>query len=203
MAQLKFHKIEGSLLPNPLEPNAFYYMQREVTVGGQTQVVAEGYLTNQAGEARSLGNVALIGNIASELIAQYMANMQAIRLATDIANRDAIAAEDPQINKLILVADATGDSTVTAGSALYFYDVSEGAFTKVAEYESMDIEFTWASIKDGPTSTPAQLDDTVAKAHSHDNKVVLDLLGENASQQLTYRGAAIGGGAMEWATVNW
>lgn len=203
MALIKFHKIAGSLLPQVLEPNAFYYLEREVDLGdGSPFLVAEGYLTNKTGQARALGNVSLIGNIASALISQQMSAMQAIRMAPDIAARDTIAAEDPQINKLILVADASADPTVETGSALYFYDVSEETFTKVAEYESMDITFSWANLDGKPNSTPTQIDDAVGKAHTHANKAVLDELAEDGNQKLTYRGQSLGGD-LEWATVDW
>lgn len=199
MALLKFHKVTAMPAEGQWEANAFYMLE-SVAFGVP---VAETYVTNLTGAPRALGNTELIGSMIAAGLQDFAQSAQAIRMATDITQRDAIAHSDPLINKLILVADATGDSTVQKGSALYFFDMSEDAFTKVSEYESMDIEFTWASIKGGPNSTPAQLDDAAAKAHAHANKDVLDLLGENASQQLTFRGAAIGGGSMEWATVNW
>lgn len=199
MAQLKFYKITVLPAEGQWEPNALYFLERDV----QGMLIAESIITNQAGEPRGLGNTEVTGMLISAALQDFAQSSQALRMAADIAQRDAMARSDPQINKLILVADATADASVEQGAALYFYDVSQDTFTKVAEYESMDIEFAWASIKGGPNSTPAQLDDAAAKAHAHANKGVLDLLGENASQQLTFRGAALGGGSMEWATVNW
>ncbi|UQY33830.1 hypothetical protein K8U54_19260 [Pseudomonas fulva] len=199
MAQLKFFKVTALPGEGQWEPNALYFLERDV----QGMLIAESIITNQAGEPRGMGNSDITSMLISAALQDFAQSSQALRMAADIAQRDAIARSDPQINKLILVADAIADESVERGAALYFYDVSEDTFTKVAEYESIDIEFTWSSIKGGPTSTPAQLDDAADKAHVHANKGVLDQLSENASQQLTFRGAAIGGGSMEWATVNW
>ena len=56
--------------------------------------------------------------------------------AADIAARDALTMTK---NSFVLVADATGDATVTTGAALYFYNVSDDTFMKIAEYESLDL----------------------------------------------------------------
>jgi hypothetical protein len=56
--------------------------------------------------------------------------------AADITARDALTMTK---NGFVLVADATGDATVTAGAAMYFYDAAGEAFIKVTEYESMDL----------------------------------------------------------------
>lgn len=54
--------------------------------------------------------------------------------AADIAARDALVLSK---SSFVLVADATGDLTVGAGAAMYFYNLADATFTKVAEYESM------------------------------------------------------------------
>lgn len=58
--------------------------------------------------------------------------------AADIAARDAMVAGMTK-NTFVMVADATGDATVGVGSALYFRNINTNTWTKVAEYESMDI----------------------------------------------------------------
>lgn len=58
--------------------------------------------------------------------------------ALDIAARDALAAGMTK-NSFVMVADASADATVDVGAALYFRNVDTNTWTKVAEYESMDI----------------------------------------------------------------
>lgn len=54
--------------------------------------------------------------------------------AADIAARDALELTK---SSFVMVADATGDATVTAGAALYFYNLGADSYTKIAEYEGM------------------------------------------------------------------
>lgn len=65
--------------------------------------------------------------------------------ALDITARDALEAGMTK-NSFVMVADASADPTVDAGSALYFRNVSTSTWTKVAEYESMDITIPNLSI---------------------------------------------------------
>lgn len=71
-----------------------------------------------------------------------------VQYADNIAGRDIIAA-DLTKSSLIFVVDATGDATVTVGSALYFYNVPNATFTKVAEYESLDLIIPNKTILEG------------------------------------------------------
>lgn len=71
-----------------------------------------------------------------------------VQYADNIAGRDVIAA-DLTKSSLIFVVDATGDATVTVGSALYFYDVPNATFAKVAEYESLDLIIPNKTILEG------------------------------------------------------
>lgn len=58
--------------------------------------------------------------------------------AADIDARNALI-ENMSKNSFVMVADASADPTVDTGSALYFRNVDTNTWTKVAEYESMDI----------------------------------------------------------------
>jgi hypothetical protein len=42
----------------------------------------------------------------------------------------------------------------------------------------MDVVLQWANIQGRPTSTPAELDDAVAKVHVHANKLTIDKISE-------------------------
>jgi len=56
--------------------------------------------------------------------------------AANIAARDALVLTK---SSFVLVADATADTTVKVGAAMYFYNVGDASWTKIAEYESMDV----------------------------------------------------------------
>ncbi len=61
-----------------------------------------------------------------------------VQYAEDIASRDTLAAGLTK-SSLIFVVNASADATVNVGSALYFYDTVGETFTKVSEYESLDL----------------------------------------------------------------
>lgn len=65
-----------------------------------------------------------------------------VTYVADITARDALSAE--QKKSLAFVIDATADTTVTQGSAMYGWDASQnsgtGAWVKIAEVESLDID---------------------------------------------------------------
>lgn len=187
MALVKFFKLTS--LPGTLEPNSFYYIENGA--------YAESYLTDNAGVAKSLGNSAMIRALANEEIANAAVSSNALEIVADIAARDALVLD---ANAFVLVLDASADPTVTAGAALYVYQLSTTTFIKVAEYESLDVIVKWADIQGRPTSTVAQIDAAVTASHTHSNKAVLDLISEDAEQQLLFRGSAV---TSQWDTLNW
>lgn len=186
---MQFNKV--TTLPGSLEPDSFYFVENGT--------YAESYVTDDEGQARSIGNSTMINALISAALANWSGESSQVTIVPDITARDALIAS-AETNLMILVVDATGDSTVTAGSALYAYDLTVDEVYKIAEYESMDVIPTWESIQGGPTSTPAQIDSAVTQAHSHSNKAVLDLLSEGAGNQLQFRGVAI---TTDWSTNNW
>lgn len=188
MAQVKFYKVTA--LPGTLEANAFYF----VANGSHT----ESYLTDNAGVARGIGNTAMINALIDQALANWSGAASTVSIVADIAARDALIAT-LEANTMILVVDATGDPTVTYGSALYAYAFDTETTYKIAEYESMDVVLQWSDLQGGPTSTPAQIDNAVSLAHSHANKATLDKLGEDA-EGLLFNGVGVGS---RWATTNW
>lgn len=63
-----------------------------------------------------------------------------IRYMADIAARDAT---DPEVREsLFVVLDATADSTVESGAAIYAWDHDSEEWVKISEMESMDIDFS-------------------------------------------------------------
>lgn len=186
--QVKFFKVAS--LPTPLEPNAFYYVENSA--------YTESYLTNNAGVAKSVGNSTMINALISEALANWGGSASALSIVPDIAARNALIATT-KTNLMVLVVDATGDSTVDSGSALYAYDTTAKVTYKIAEYESMDVVLQWNDIEGRPSSTVAQIDNSVALAHNHNNKNVLDKLTE-VGGVLRYDDKGIN---PEWATNNW
>ncbi len=188
MALVKFFKV--TTLPAQLEGDSFYYVSN-----GD---VAESYLTNSAGVAKSLGNTAMINALIQAALADFASESNAVEIVADIAARDALTTGSDR-NLMILVIDATDDPTVNTGSALYAYAKDSDTTYKVAEYESMDVVLSWSNLSGRPTSTPAQIDAAVGQAHGHDNKAVLDKLSES-SGQLRYNNQPL---TTDWSTNNW
>lgn len=188
MALVKFYKV--ATLPGTLEPDSFYYVES----GNH----AESYLTNSTGDARAVGNSAMINALVADALAGWSGDASALDVVSDIAARDALTATLDR-NAMILVLDATDDPTVDAGSALYAYAASTETVYKVAEYESMDVVVQWASIQGGPSSSPAQIDTAVSQTHTHSNKAVLDKFTESEGQP-QYNGQPI---KSSWETANW
>lgn len=94
-----------------------------------------------AADATSKSNQALVDSKAytDSKVAQEIGNLDlsgVVLYAADIAGRDLL---DMTKNSLVLVADATADATVDAGAAMYFYNVADDSWLKIAEYESLDL----------------------------------------------------------------
>ena len=106
-------------------------------------------------------------------------------VVADIAARDALTLNR---NALVLVLDASADATVDTGAATYVYNLATTTFVKIAEYESMDVTLTWTSIQGRPTSAVADIDDAVAKRHTHANLAYLNKVGEDLDGNFTYNG---------------
>lgn len=183
MERVNFYKVTS--LPGTLAPNAFYFVQNAT--------YAESYLTDSAGAAKAVGNSAMINSI----ITAKLADFNALEVVANIAARDALATGAIR-NFMVLVTDATGDATVTAGAAMYAWKEAGATWVKIAEYESMDVVLQWANIAGRPNSTPTQIDTAVGNSHTHTNKAVLDLVSADANG-LVYNGNPV----QAWATNNW
>jgi hypothetical protein len=182
MAKTKFFKV--ATLPATLVANAFYFVEN----GNY----AESYLTNNLGVAKMVGNSVMI----DQKIANQLAGLSSLEVVDNIASRDALTLTS---NKMVLVIDATGDTSVVSGSAMYAWQQSSTAFVKVSEYESMDVIVSWGSISGRPTSSPASIDLAVTNSHTHTNKTSLDKVGQDVEGDITYDGLEV----LRWATNNW
>lgn len=132
----------------------------------------------------------------TSMVNSALAGLDTVQVVADITARDAMA---PTTNVQVLVLDATADATVASGAATYIYDADTTTWHKISEAESMDVVLQWANIVGAPTSAVADIDDAVAKRHSHANTAVLDLLGDTDGY-LTYNGEHVGvvDTAAEW-----
>ena len=106
-----------------------------------------------------------------------------LRFVPDITARDAL---DNKASGIVVVVDATGDTTVKSGGASYVWDGlsdSVGAWTKVSETESMDIDsdqflslskMTLDNVRDGVSFIRMSQDDTDALGDLNDTAVTKD-----------------------------
>lgn len=182
MAIRKFHKV--TTLPTTKEANSFYAVLNGDNV--------DFYLTDQSGTEKSIVTDVRI----NDLITAAMSNLSAIEIVADITARDALSLS---ANALVLVLDASDDSTVDSGAATYAYRHSDTSFNKIAEHESQDVTLAWENITGRPSSSTADIDDAVNKKHTHTNKTSLDKIGENASNEMTFNGQTVN----SWDTNNW
>ena len=162
MATIKFHKV--LVLPGTLDADSIYFVQNST--------YSETYLTDSAGNAKSVGNSAMIAAVANTEISTRLAKHNLVEIVADITARNDLASQDR--NLVVMVLDATGDATVSSGAALYAFTNSTNTWAKVAEYEGMDAVIQWANISGKPSSSVAQIDAAVTNMHTHSNKTALD-----------------------------
>ena len=105
-----------------------------------------------------------------------------------VANIDERDALSPIETTMVLVADASGDETVTTGGATYVYNPATLTWTKIGKIESMDLVLSWSNITGRPNSSVADIDDAVQKKHSHSNINELNKIGQDVEGNLTYGG---------------
>lgn len=184
-----------TILPDTLSASTVYIVRPDAASS-----YVELYFTNENGS--SLYRIPNVNDIQN-LIAQAISNIpvggsQEIIFATDIADRDSRVFTS---NALVLVQDATADSNITSGAALYFYNLTNTTWYVIAEYDSLSVTFDWNNILNKPTSTTAQIDAAVAMAHSHANQGFLDKISEAEDGSLIYDGNPIGGNTLK--EVQW
>jgi len=155
MAEVKFFK--ELTLPGTLQANSLYFIEN----GNY----AEAYLTDSTGVSKMIGN--------SSMITAVSGSTQEVITAANITARDALGLT---ANSVVWVVDATADATVNSGGALYLWDNANTAWVKLAEFESMDVVVTWASISGKPSSTVTSIDQAVTDSHTHANKTALDAI---------------------------
>lgn len=187
MSVYKIYK--ETTLPGTLTPNSIYL----VAPAGSPNYV-EMYVT---GTSESTVKRIINETDIQAMIDASLSSISEIEIVADIAARDAL---NPDRNLVVLVTDASADATVDSGAATYVYNNGSDTWTKIAEYESMDIAIDWSDIQNGPSSTPAQIDSAVANSHTHTNKTEIDKIGEDGDGYLTYDGELP---HIAWDSTNW
>lgn len=173
MSVINFAKVPA--LPSTLAPSTVYF------VPGASPEFLEIYVTDKTGS--SARHVPSVGDINSR-IADAIGQLSAVKIAANIAARDALA---PTTVTQVLVIDATADSSVTGGAATYIFNPADSSWTKISEFESLDRILQWSELQGKPTSAVADIDDAVNKRHSHVNKELLDTV-EIVSGELKVNG---------------
>lgn len=236
MSKLKFYKQTAAPSAGNWEANSVYFVSK--TIG--TKSAAEMYVTDQAGNPREVSTEDLVSEIINGLkgqngglasldnggkvpVSQLPAGIGLeFVIAANIAARNALSLTQ---NSLVMVLDASGDSTVNAGNALYAYEVSTTTYHKLSEFESLDLtgmmtkfrvrantgaaadigENDLLTFQEGGNITITRSGSTFTfsvsggAAHSHTNKVVLDELSEDANGDLNYNGTPV----VKWTTNQW
>lgn len=178
MANLSVRAVTA--LPGTFQPHTLYLLK------SAESPLLDIYLSNT--DATDVRHIISKADISS-LITTSLQSYSFIEVVADITARNAL---NPTKNISCFVINATGDGTVTAGSAWYVWNNGTTTWIKVSEFESLDLSLTWASITGKPTSSTANIDDAVSKRHTHANSAVIDLLGVDGNGQLTYNSNNIG-----------
>lgn len=182
----KFAVSKVTSLPGVLAPSTLYFVS-----DADNADLMKVYLSDSTGT--TVRHLPTKQEIDIAIAAAVSAANAMVRVAT-IAARDALT---PAGNMLVLVTDASADTTVTAGAASYFWDGA--VWTKVTEFESLDVVQTWANLQGKPTSSVASIDAAVADSHNHPNSAVLNDLSETGGA-LYFGGAPV---ATSYGTEAW
>jgi hypothetical protein len=194
--------------PRTVASQVYYDETNNLTVADHITDTAQIHLT--AAERTALSGYNQANGFAKVESTGYLPNSiinpSVLAITTEFANIAAmLASTDVPAGQLVWVTDASGDTTVTSGWAVYRKKVGTGidyttlaGWQKVAEAESLDVVVSWDNIQGKPSSTPAEIDQAVADDHTHSNKAALDDLADattgTAPDQvigLTYKGRAL------------
>ena len=187
MASVKIYK--ETALPGTLQANSIYL----VAPAGSPAYV-EMYVTGTS--ATTVKRIINEADIQA-MISASLAGMSGLEIVANIAERNALTLRN---GLQALVLDATADTTVNLGAAMYVYLLATAEWIKISEYESLDLVLEWSAIQNKPASSVADIDDAVNKKHLHANKTQLDKIGEDGDGNFTYNNALP---KIAWDTTGW
>lgn len=233
--KIRINKV--NTLPGTFDPGAWYLVS--TTVNGVD--AAELYVADNTGsDVRHVASEALTQQVIALLkganngiasldsggkipVSQLPSGIGIeFEIVANIAARNALT---PATNILCLVLDASADTTVTSGNALYAYQFSNTTWHKLSEFESLDLTGLMSQflIKVGAASSAITDGDTLefeagsanltivktgnkltfdvsgGAAHSHSNLTQLNKVGEDADGDITYDGDPV----VKYYTNSW
>lgn len=168
-------------LPATPDPSTMYIVR-----SAHTGLVEIYFTSSDGNDVRHVINKDEIQAMINQYVVNATSTLSEVKIVATIAARNALNLTS---NGLCLVLDATADTSVTGGAALYIYESGNLQWTKVAEYESMDVQLLWSSIQGKPTSSAAAIDAAVTDSHTHSNKAQLDKISQDGGGNLLYDGA--------------
>lgn len=105
-----------------------------------------------------------------------------------VTNVNDLPATDNQVGNVGYVqTSAAGVTPIVCDQ--YIWD---GTSWKQLDAQQVSLSFTWGNLIGKPASTPLSIDNSVTIAHTHNNKTVLDKIGQSAAGNFTYDGKEIG-----------
>lgn len=137
---------------------------------------AQKALLDNAGAANGVAILDANGKLTSAVLPSGFMNSVVVYKAT-YADLATATTEDKK--GLVFVIDATGDTTVKAGSAQYIWNSTGSKWDKIGEMESMDQDFS-AFFNKTTDNMDSILDGTTYVRFSAANKAILDGLDKNA-----------------------
>lgn len=172
-------------VPSQPKPNSVYAIKRP------DSNYVELYVTTKTGEMQRLINESDVNNI----INSKFAAAGSTTVVDDITARNAL--QNVVSGAQVYVVNASGDTSVKSGGAMYIYNGT--TWIKTSETESMDVVLQWSGIVGAPTSTPTAIDNAVQASHTHANKSTLDKFSENDGR-LVFDGKSL---STDWNKVGW
>lgn len=173
-------------VPSQPKPNSVYAIKRP------DSNYVELYVTTKTGEMQRLINESDVNNI----INSKFAAAGSTTVVDDIAARNAL--QNVVSGAQVYVVDASADTNVTSGGAMYIYNGT--TWIKTSETESMDVILQWSGITGRPNSTPTEIDNAVQASHTHANKSTLDKFSESVDGRLQFDGKSL---STDWNKLGW
>lgn len=186
MAFLNFERVNA--LPATLTASTMYMVKGPGSDLLEMTVTGSEYTDPISGlptfDVRHIINKSEIATMVSTALADF----NSVEVVPTIADRDALPDNS---SYMCLVLDATADPSVGSGAATYVWYEANSTWVKVGEMGSLDVTLQWNMIQGRPTSTVAQIDNAVAKAHTHSNIDVLEGLSVNGGGHLVFNGVEL------------
>lgn len=184
----------------PFTPSTMYIVQ------GSSPTRCELYFSDSIGA--TLRNP-ITETEAADIIASQLAGFSNIHAVANIADRNALGLT---ASGMVMVADAfvatepaNNAYVSTPGTAaMYMFNAAAitpaPEWTKIYEFEGMDVQLLWANLVDKPMSAVADIETAVALQHDHgtdlDQLPLLDGLSINPSSgNLVFNGVELADGA--------